>query len=440
MKKWLYRYFDIALRDSTIPRELMAGVVTFASMVYILAVQPVIMKSAGMDAGAVVTATALTAGIATLLMAFIGKIPVALASGLGINAFIAFSVCGPMGFNWQTAIAAVFIEGLVFLIISLCGLREAIIKAIPNELKKAVALGIGLFIAVVGLYNGGNGILTVGGGTPLGINSITSGAPLVIVLGLLITTILYALKVPGSILIAIIAATIIGIPLGVTHVSANFSIFGTPAAPYLPHDILAGLQHVKTADFFAVFFSLLFIDMFDTISTLSGVALQGNLVDKNGNIINCRGALISDSLGTIIGSLFGATTVTSYIESSTGVAAGGRTGLASVVTGILFLLAMFLSPLFLLIPGAATAPALIFVGFLMLGAVSNLDLRNIEVGLPIFITMLIIPMSYSISEGLAWGFIAYTLIKVVKRKWRDISLMTWILTAVFIAKLIFVRM
>jgi AGZA family xanthine/uracil permease-like MFS transporter len=373
MKKWLYSYFGIEKRNSTIPREIAAGIVTFAAMVYIIAVQPTIMSVAGMDPGAVITATALTAGIATLIMAFIGKIPVALASGLGINAFIAFSVCGPRGFNWQTAIAAVFVEGVVFLILSLCGVREAIIKAIPDELKKAVALGIGLFIAVVGLYNGGSGILTVGGGTPIGINSITSGAPLVIVLGLLLLIILYTLKVPGSILIAIIASTLIGIPLGVTHVPENFSIFGTPATPYLPQDIIAGLQSVKPADFFVVFFSLLFIDMFDTISTLSGVALQGNLLDKNGNIINCKGALISDALGTIVGSLFGATTVTSYIESSTGVAAGGRTGLASVATGILFLLAMFLSPLFLLIPGAATAPALIFVGFLMLGAVSNLD-------------------------------------------------------------------
>ncbi|MDR2864177.1 MAG: NCS2 family permease [Spirochaetaceae bacterium] len=438
MKKFLYSYFSIRERGSTIPRELVAGTVTFAAMVYILAVQPGIMKAAGMDPGAVFTATAISAGFATLVMAFLGKIPIALASGLGINAYIAFSVCGPMGFTWQTALAAVFVEGIVFLIISFCGIREKIVQAIPEELKKAVALGIGLFIAIIGLN--GAGILSVGGGTPVAINSITSGAPLVAVIGLLLVIVLYSLKIPGSILIAILATTVIGIPFGVTTIPTGFSFISIPPAPYTPLDIISGLKSVPLVDFVVVFFSLLFIDMFDTVSTLAGVALQGNLIDKKGNIINCKEALLSDAIGTTFGSLIGATTVTSYIESSTGVAVGGRTGLASVATGIFFLLALFLSPVFLLIPSAATAPALIFVGFLMLGAVSNLDLRNVEIGLPIFITMLIIPMSYSISEGLAWGFICYTLVKVVKMKWKEISLATWILTIVFLIKLIFVRL
>jgi AGZA family xanthine/uracil permease-like MFS transporter len=438
MTKFLDSYFSITARSSTLPREVVAGMVTFASMVYILAVQPSIMEAAGMDRGAVFTATAISAGISTLIMAFVGRLPIALASGLGINAYIAFSVCGSLGFSWQTAIVAVFTEGVIFLIISFCGLREKIVKAIPEEIKKAVALGIGLFVGIIGLN--GAGILQTGGGTPLSLNPITGGAPLVALLGLVIMVVLYALKVPGSILIAIIAAAIIGIPLGVTEVPAGFSIFSKPPAPYLPSDIIEGLKQISVSDFIVVLVSLLFIDMFDTISTLSAVAIQGFLLDRDRNIINCKQALISDSLATIAGSFIGATTVTSYIESATGVAAGGRTGFASVITGLLFLVAIFLSPLFLLIPQAATAPALIFVGFLMLGAISNLDLRDIEIGFPIFITMIIIPVSYSISEGLAWGFISYSLVKLVKGKWRDLTPVTCILTLLFLAKLIFFRM
>jgi AGZA family xanthine/uracil permease-like MFS transporter len=435
--KSLSRFFGIAERGSSVPREITAGFVTFASMAYILAVQPAIMQAAGMDTGAVFTATAISAGVATLVMALLGRLPIALASGLGINAYIAFSVCGQMGFAWQTAIMAVFTEGIIFIIISLCGIREKIIDAIPQQVKKAVALGIGLFIAIVGL-NGG-GILHVGGGTPLAMNPITEGAPLVTVIGLLITIALYVLRVPGSMLIAILAAALIGIPLGVTTLPDNFSFFSAPPAPYLPADIVAGAAGVKLLDFVVVLCCLLFIDLFDTVSTLAGVAIQGNLLDQKGNIIRCREALLSDAIGTTLGATIGATTVTSYIESSTGVAIGGRTGLTSATTGILFLLALFLSPLFLLIPAAATAPALIFVGFLMLGAISNLNLKNVEIGLPVFITMLVIPVSYSISEGLAWGFVTYTFVKALKRKWADLSVATLVLTALFLAKLIFFK-
>jgi AGZA family xanthine/uracil permease-like MFS transporter len=405
-------------------------------MVYILAVHPGIMTAAGMDFGRTFTSTALSAGIATIIMAFVGRIPVALACGLGINTYVAFTVCGAMGFTWQTAIAAVFVEGLLFIVLSLMGIREKIIGAIPPELRKAVACGIGLFIAVIGLAGGG--LLSVGGGTPIAINPVTSGAPLVTVLGLIILIILYVLKVPGSIFIAIIAATIIGIPLGVTTVSGA-GIIGLPAAPYTPGDIIQGLRAVSALDFIVVFFSLLFVDLFDTVFTLAGLALQGNLLDKNGSIINVRGALLSDALGTTVGALFGATTVTSYSESATGIAAGGRTGLTALVTGILFLLALVFAPLFALIPGAATAPALIFVGYLMLGAATGVDLKSVEIGLPFFVTLLLIPMSYSISTGLAWGFVTYTLVKVLGKKAKDISLATWILTVLFLIKIIWIK-
>jgi AGZA family xanthine/uracil permease-like MFS transporter len=433
--KSIDKFFGISELGSTIPREVVGGLVTFFSMVYILAVQPGMMVAAGMDPGQVFTATAISAGVATLIMAFVGRLPIALASGLGINAFIAFTVCGAMGFTWQTAIAAVFVEGIIFIILSVSNVREKIIDGIPNTLKKAVALGIGMFIAIIGL--GGAGILNAGGATPLAINSITSGAPLVAVLGLIIMIALYTLKVPGSIFIAIVAATLIGIPLGVTKGLTN--IIGTPAAPYTPADIIGGLAGIKVIDFIVVLISLLFIDMFDTISTFAGIAEQGNLKTADGKIRNVRGGLLSDAIGTVFGSLIGATTVTSYIESGTGVATGARTGLASVVTGLLFLVALIFSPLFLAIPSAAVAPALIFVGFLMLGAVTGLDFKDIEVGLPVFITMLMVPASYSISEGLAWGFVSYTLVKICNKKAKEVTAPTWVLTAIFLVKILFIH-
>ncbi|MDR0675589.1 MAG: NCS2 family permease [Elusimicrobiota bacterium] len=426
-------FFGIEERNSTIPKEIIGGIITFFSMIYICSVHPGIMAAAGQDFGRVFTGTAIAAGFVTILMGLLAKIPIALAPGLGLNAFVAFTVCGALGFSWQMALTAVLVEGILFIILSLAGIRQKIISAIPDVIKKGVALGIGLFIAVIGLANAG--ILTTGGGTVIGINSVTSGAPLVAIIGLSLMILLYTLKVPGSIFIAIIASTIIGIPLGVTALSENFSIIGLPSAPYF---FQFAFDKIFTLDFIIIIISLLFIDLFDTVSTLAGVAIQGNLLDKNGEIINCKKALLTDAIGTTFGSLFGITTVTSYIESSTGVASGARTGLASVVTGILFLLALIFAPLFALIPSAATAPALIFVGFLMLGAISQIDLKDTEIGIPIFITMLMIPMSYSISQGLAFGFIAYTLVKISKKKFNEISIATWILTILFLIKIIFI--
>ena len=434
MTKGLAGYFGVRAHGSTVPREVTAGIITFLSMVYILAVQPTIMSAANMDAARVFTATAITAGAATLVMAFVGRVPIALASGLGINAYIAFTVCGAMGYSWQLALTAVLVEGLLFIVLSLTGIRSWIVRAIPDTVKKAVALGIGMFIAVVGLNNAG--ILSVGGGTPLAIVPVTSGAPLVAVIGLLVLIVLYGLKVPGSVFIAIIAATIAAAPLGVLEIPVDFSPFGKPAAPYF---FEFDFSRLFSVDFAIVFLSLFFVDFFDTVSTLAGVAHQGNLLDKDGNIIHCREALLSDAIGTVFGAFFGATTVTSYIESATGVANGGRTGLASVVTGVLFFAALVLSPLFLLIPAAATAPALIFTGFLMLGAVSGLNFREIDVGLPVFVTMLMIPMSYSISTGLAWGFISYVLAKIAVGKFKDISPATWVLSLLFLVKIIWIK-
>jgi AGZA family xanthine/uracil permease-like MFS transporter len=387
----------------------------------------------GMDPARVLTATAISAGVATLVMAFLGKLPIALAPGMGTNFFLAFAVGVGMGFSWQTAIAAVFVEGVLCIILTLTKIREKVIDSIPDTIKKAVALGIGMMIAVIGLREGG---LLVGGDTGFAIVPPTSGSALLVVIGLAITVILYALKVPGSIFIGIIGATIIGIPLGVTHFNG---IVGIPAAPYTPIDIIGGLTSVKFLDFLVLFISLGLVDFFDTISTFAGIAEQSNLKTRDGKIRNIKNALLADCSGTVIGSLFGSTCTTSYVESAAGVAAGGRTGLTSVVTGCLFIVAVFLSPLFLAIPSAAVAGALVFVGFLMLGAVSNLDFTNVEIGLPTFITVLMLTASLNITEGLAWGFITYTLVKVCKGKTKEVSISTWILTAIFLIKILFIH-
>jgi AGZA family xanthine/uracil permease-like MFS transporter len=342
-------------------------------------------------------------------------------------------MCGALGFTWQTAIAAVFVEGLIFIVISISGIREKIVDAIPDQLKKAVAIGIGLFIAVIGLSN--SGILAVGGGTPVAFTSISSGAPLVAIIGLGVTIALYTLKVPGSIFIGIIAATVIGIPLGVTVMPE--SAVSAPPAPYMPWDIIGGLSSISITNFLVCLFSLLFIDLFDTVATLLGVASQGNLIDADGKVKNVKKALLADAIATSAGALIGATTVTSYIESSTGVAQGARTGLASVVTGVLFLVALIFSPIFLAIPAAATAPALIFVACLMINSLSNVDFSKLENAVPVTITMIAVPFSYSIATGLAWGFISYTLVKVCLGKSKELSIATWVITAIFLAKIAF---
>lgn len=426
-------FFKIKERDSTISKELIGGIITFFSMVYILAVHPGIMSAAGMDFGRMFTSTAIAAGVATLVMALIGRLPIALAPGLGINAFIAFAVCGAMGWAWQTAIVAVFVVGVISIIISVSGLRKVILDSIPVVLRKGVALGIGFFIAIIGLSNAG--LLVVGGGTPLALGNIHEGAPLVAIVGLVAMIVLYTLRVPGGIFIAIIIATIFGRFVGVTS-----SAEGILVAPYTPADVVSGFAAVNIWQFLVVVISLIFVDMFDTISTFAGIVQQtgGKLQDSDGQIINSKNALLCDSIGTTFGSLVGATSTTSYIESSTGVASGARTGLASVVTAVLFFLAIPFYPLFALIPSAAVAPALIFVGFLMLGSLSKMDLTEIDSGLPIFITVLIMVASYSISQGLAWGFVAYILTKVCLKKWQDISPATWVLGVIFLLKIIFI--
>lgn len=428
------KFFKIKERGSTVNKEVIGGVTTFLAMAYILAVNPGMLSATGMTFGGVFTATAVASAIATLVMAFCANLPVALAPGMGLNAFFTYTVCMGMGCTWQFALTAVLVEGVIFILLSLFGIREAIIKSIPACMRKAVAVGIGLFIALIGLANAG--IVSSSTGTIIGFvnfNSANSTA-LVAVIGLVITIILYLLKVPGSILIGIILTTIVGIPFGVTKIPENFSPVALPAAPHL---FAFEFESVFTIKFFVVLFTFLFTDLFDTIGTLMGVTQQAKLVDDKGNIPAAREAFLADAVGTVAGACLGTSTVTSFVESSSGVAAGAKTGLASVVTALLFLVALFLSPLFALIPSAATAPALIFVGFLMLQTVMEINFKDPTEGIPTFITIMTMPFAYSISDGIAFGMITYVIAKVAGKKAKEIPVATWILAAVFLINVIF---
>ena len=426
------KFFKLQERGTTISKEIIGGITTFLAMAYILAVNPGMLSETGMPFGGVFTATAVASAIATLVMAFMANLPVALAPGMGLNAFFTYTVCFGMGCSWEFALTAVLIEGLVFILLSVFGVREAIIKSIPASLRKAVAVGIGLFICLIGLTNAG--ITAPDTGTIIGFVNLNVSTALVAIIGLVITIILFVLKVPGAILIGIALTTIVGIPFGVTTIPEGWSPVSMPKAPLL---FKFEWGSVLTGKFFIVFFTFLFTDLFDTIGTLMGVTEQAKLVDEKGNIPNAKGALLADAIGTVAGACLGTSTVTSFVESSSGVAAGARTGLSSVVTAIMFLLALFFTPLFALIPSAATAPALIFVGFLMMKSVSSIDFEDLTEGIPAFITIMVMPFAYSISKGIAFGMIAYVICKVAGKKFKDIPVVTWILAAVFIANLVF---
>ena len=439
------KFFKLKERNTTVSKEIVGGITTFLAMAYILAVNPSILSGSGMNWGSVFTATALSAAIATLVMAFCANLPVALAPGLGLNAFFTYTVVLGMGCSYQLALTAVLLEGVLFIILSLCGVREAIIKSIPEGLKKAVAVGIGLFIAIIGLANAG--IVSTETGTLIGYVNFTMAnkAAIVAVLGLILTIVLYTLKIPGAILIGIVITTIVGIPFGVTTIPENFKPFSTPTAPHFFAFDFKGIlltpagkfSFAVLGQFFVIFFTFLFTDLFDTIGTLLGVAEQGNLKDSNGEVQNVRGALMADAIGTVAGACLGTSTVTSFVESSSGVAAGARTGLASVTTAVLFLLSLFLSPLFFLIPSAATAPALIFVGYLMMKSVVDIKFDDPTEGIPAFITIMTMPFSYSIAKGIQWGIISYVIAKCAGKKAKEIPVVTWILAVIFLADIIF---
>jgi AGZA family xanthine/uracil permease-like MFS transporter len=425
------KLFRLKENGTTVQRELVAGLTTFLTMAYILIVNPGMLGSIGngMTPESVFTATAIASAIATLVMAFAANLPIALAPGMGLNAFFTFTVVFGMGYSWQIALTAVFLEGILFIILSFFNVREAIVKAIPVNLKKAVAVGIGLFIALIGFSNAG--IVVGDSGTIVGLGSLGSGAPLLALLGLIIIIVLYTVKVPGAILIGILVTAVIGIPLGVTSVPPGWSPVGHPAAPlFFQFDF----SSIASFQFFTVFFTFLFVDIFDTVGTLVGVSTQAGLIGKDGEIPRVKQALLADAVGTVAGAALGTSSVTSYVESTAGVAAGGRTGLTSLATGVLFLLALLFSPLFLLIPGAATAPALIFVGFLMMRPVVDIDFTDPTEGIPAFLAIVMMPFAYSIAEGIVYGVISYVLLKIVTGKFKDITVVAWVLFVVFVLR------
>ncbi|MEE0878710.1 MAG: NCS2 family permease [Treponemataceae bacterium] len=426
------KFFKLKERGTTVRNEVIGGITTFLAMAYILAVNPGMLGESGMGFGPVFTATAISAAVASLCMAFFANLPVALASGMGLNAFFTYTVVFGMGCSWQFALTAVLIEGILFILLSVFGVREAIINSIPATMKKAVAVGIGLFICLIGLSNAG--LASSSTGTIIGFVNFNVPSALVAIIGLFITIALYVLNIPGAVLLGIIITTIIGIPFGVTTIPEDFKVFSVPEAPHL---FAFEWTNVFTLKFFVVFFTFLFTDLFDTIGTLMGVTEQAGLVDKEGNIPNVKGALLADAVGTVAGACLGTSTVTSYVESSAGVAAGARTGLASVVTAILFIVALFFTDLFAVIPSAATAPALIFVGYLMMKPVMKIDFEDPTEGIPAFITIMVMPFSYSISKGIAFGVISFVFCKLFSKKAKDVSIITWILAAVFVAYFVF---
>ncbi|MDR3130712.1 MAG: NCS2 family permease [Treponema sp.] len=427
-------FFKLKEKALTARGEILAGLTTFLTMSYILVVNPGMLGEigGGMTAGAVFTATAIASALATIVMAFAANLPVALAPGMGLNAFFTYTVVFGMGYSWQTALTAVFLEGILFVILSLFNVREAIIKAIPLNLKKAVSVGIGLFIALIGFANAG--LVVNDAGTILGLGDLSAGGPFLAIIGFIIIMGLSALKVPGSILIGIMAATIIGIPLGVTTVPQGWSPIGRPEMPLL---FQFDFSSVLSFKFFTVFFTFLFVDIFDTVGTLVGVTTQAGLIDKNGGIPKVKQALLADAVGTIAGAALGTSTVTSYVESTAGVAAGGRTGLTALSTGVLFLLALLLSPLFLLIPSTATAPALIFVGFLMMKPVTAIDFTDPAEGIPAFLAIVMMPFAYSIAEGIVYGVLSFVILKVITGKFKEITIITWILFIIFLLRFLF---
>lgn len=395
-RELLENYFDLKAHGTNVKTEVIAGFTTFMTMAYILVVNPLILKDAGMDFGAVFTATAISAIIGTLIMAVWAKLPFALAPGMGLNAFFAYGVVLGMGYSWQMALTAVFLEGIIFLLLTAFNIREAIVNSVPLSLKKAVSCGIGLFIAFIGLQNAG--IVEANPATLVTVGTLTDPKPLLALIGILVTGVLLVKGVRGALLIGIVATTIIGFPLGVTSMP-DFSNGLTP--PDLS-PILFQFQwdQVFTTDMAIILFTFLFVDMFDTVGTLVGVSTKAKMLNEKGEVPNCKQALFADAVATTAGACLGTSTVTTFVESATGVSEGGRTGLTALVVAGLFLVALFLSPLFLMVPGAATTPALVLVGLFMMSPIQEIDLDDFSESIPAFLTLLFMPMTYSIAEGI----------------------------------------
>lgn len=453
------KVFHLSEHNTDVKTEVIAGVTTFMTMAYILAVNPNILSASGMDAGAVFTATALASLVATLLMAAFANYPFVLAPGMGLNAYFAYTVVLQMGYTWQMALAAVFVEGIIFIVLSLTNVREAIFNAIPMNLKHAVSVGIGLFIAFIGLQNAK---IVVDSATLVSVYSFSASIEngtflaegitvLLALIGILLTAVLVVKNVKGNILWGILGTWILGIvcelvglyrpnpELGMFSVLPDFSSgFGIPSMA--PTFFKMDFSGVLSLNFLTIMFAFLFVDMFDTLGTLIGVASKADMLDQEGKLPKIKGALMADAVGTSLGAVFGTSTTTTFVESASGVAEGGRTGLTAVVSAALFGLALFLSPIFLAIPSFATAPALIVVGFLMITSITKIDFQDYTEALPCYISMIAMPFMYSISEGIAMGVISYVVINLLtgRAKEKKISLLMYVLAVLFVLKYILI--
>mgnify|MGYP003292843205 FL=1 len=428
----LKKLFGFDPAKTTVKTEIIAGITTFLTMSYILAVNPSMFSELSMPGGAVFTSTALAGIIGCVAMAFIGKLPFGLAPGMGLNAFFVYSVCLGMGYPWQFALTAVLIEGLIFIILTITNVREAIVNAIPASLRNAIGAGIGLFIAFIGLSSAG--IVVSDPSTLVTLGDITSGSALLAFIGIIITGFLYVKNVPGAILLGIIITMIIGIPMGVTQFQGVFS------HPESIKPIFMQFQFDKiwSLDMLSVVFTFLFIDMFDTVGTLIGVCTKANMVDEKGNIKRLKHALMADSIATTAGAMLGTSTTTTYVESAAGVAQGGRSGLTALVVAGCFAIALFFSPLFLSIPSAATAPALVLVGLMMMEPVTKIKFDDFAESIPAFICIIVMPLTYSISNGILIGMITYVLMNMICGNFKKITPVMYILAVIFILNYIFI--
>ncbi|MGB9814021.1 MAG: NCS2 family permease [Thermovenabulum sp.] len=431
---FLERYFQLKENGTDVRTEILAGFTTFVTMAYIILVNPIVLKDAGLDQGAVFMATALAAAISTLFMGLYANYPFALAPGMGLNAFFAYVMVGKMGIPWQTALGAVFLSGIIAVIVTLTGLRELLIRAIPLPLKHAVGAGIGLFIAFIGFKNAG--IVVSNPATFVDLGNFKDPGTLLATIGLIITAVLVAKGVRGGMLLGIIITTIIGIPMGITKIPSTIISAPPSMAPgFLKLDVMGALK----VSMYPVIFSLFFADLFDTIGTFVGVASRTGMIDENGNLKRGNKALFADSLGTVIGSLLGTSNTTTYVESAAGVSAGGRTGLTSVVVSLLFIASIIFSPIALAVPSQATAPALIIVGIFMASSLNEIKFSDFYEAFPAFLTAILMPLTFSISLGLAVGFVAYTLLMALSGRAKEVHWVMYVLAITFILYFIYVR-
>lgn len=433
----LDRVFKLSENNTNVKIEVIAGITTFMTMAYILVVNANILGEAGMDKNAVFAATAIAAFIGSCAMGLLANYPIALAPGMGLNAFFAYTVVLGMGYDWQFALCAVLIEGIIFIILTATNVREKIIDCIPEVLKHAVTAGIGLFIALVGLSNSG---LVVNGSTIVQLGNVTDPKVLLTIFGLIVTAILIAKNVKGAFLLAMIVISVVGMAAGLVELPQAIISANVPSIkPVFLQALSVSADKIFSFDMIIVVFTFLFVDLFDTIGCLVGVASKGDMLDENGKLPRAKQALFADAIGTTIGALLGTSTVTAYVESAAGIGEGGKTGLTAVTTGFLFLLSLFFAPVLTAVPAQATAPVLILVGVMMASSLSQIDFSDFTNSIPAFLTFAMMPLAYSIADGIIFGIISFTILKIATNKKKDINISLIILSILFVCKFIFLK-